>query len=589
MKILVDGQCLQTDSRYRGIGRYTTGLIFGLVREGVDVTVLLNGSLETEIGEAINLLHGFKNVEFFYPLNARDKFGTGGMGMFLSEQLYMESVFKINPDLYICASLFEIGQNFVCPPIERLVKQFRVVTINYDLIPLEDYQFFLTNKNLYESYLIALRRLVTADVVFCISKYVEKQLQSLYPGVCTRVIWGASFDEKISDIKKGKYIFYCGGLDRRKNVLFLVKAYALLPNDIRCEHNLLICCRKGREYNELLNKINQWKLKEQVKLVEAKTNSSLARLYAESKLFVFPSLAEGLGLPLIEALSFGTPILTSRSSSLIEIIDNKEAWFDPENEQDLKEKLYKALTDGKYFDKLADYSKINNHKFTWDRTARLCMNVFCELVETIDKKKTFCSNIQTLTIPSDLKNLYNISKIRQNTVIIFFSVDVENNIGNGDEAKLADYVCKLCRQKNIVVLFFDKRVGDKDKNGYINIYNNSWQYCGKLKLMYGDCICYITNECGKIIYNLVNYPDDNSVKFNNCCELLNDIVANHTTTLKKCLCRNIAISARDRKESQFKLLEYKVLSKYSLTKKMRKKYSEKLLKMYDLSTVKVDF
>ena len=148
-----------------------------------------------------------------------------------------------------------------------------------------------------------------------------------------------------------------------------------------------------------------------------------------------------------------------------------------------------------------------------------------------------------------------------------------------------------CATKSPPVLFFDKKVGDRDINGYVDIYkhNNSWQYCGKLKLMYDDCICYITNEHGKIIYNLVNYPGNNGIKFNSCCELLNDVIVNCTTKLKKCLCKNIVISGKDRKETQFELLKYKILSKYSLTKRMRKRYLEKLLVKYDLSMAVVDF
>ena len=108
MRILVDGQSFQTDSRNRGIGRYTEGLINGLCKNGADVVVLLNGSYEQASSEAflrIKTNNPEAKVEFFFPFGNSSSLNVNELDYFLSEQLYLDAVNRIRPDAFLCPSI----------------------------------------------------------------------------------------------------------------------------------------------------------------------------------------------------------------------------------------------------------------------------------------------------------------------------------------------------------------------------------------------------------------------------------------------------------------------------------------------------
>ena len=368
MRILVDGQSLQTDSRERGIGRYAEGLISGLCNNGAEVVVLFNGSYEPRCTEAIQRLMCSvpeAKSEVFFAVGNCNTLNVNGVDYFLSSHLYQEAVNRIKPDVFLCASVFEAQQMFVCPPLERLAKQYPVAAISYDMIPLENVAQYLPTKEIKEYYFALLRSMESVDLALCISRFSKQQLQRVCPDIATEVIWGASFTENVEHVQKKNYVFYCGGLDGRKNVDFLCRAYAALPYALRSEHPLYICCRKNTQpAQELKGLIDRLHMERCIQLVEAESNSELARLYAECALFVFPSKSEGLGLPLIEALTFSAPVLSSQATSLPEIIDNPEAWFSPFDENQLTEKLRQTLTEPDRLKRLLAYSEKNQNKLT---------------------------------------------------------------------------------------------------------------------------------------------------------------------------------------------------------------------------------
>lgn len=435
MRILVDGQPLQTGSRFRGIGRYTEGLIEGLCKNGAEVIVLFNAS-DSVFCEAIqNLLKLVPEtkIEVFYAIGNYNSLNINGVDYFVSSKLYEEVVNRIKPDVFVCPSAFEIRQNFIVPPLERISKSYPVAVVDYDLIPFEDFDRYLPNSEDRSAYLSVLRSFLSADLFLCISRFTENQLKKYFPEVTTATILGASFTEEVNNIQQKEYIFYCGGLDDRKNVDFLCRAYSRLPNGIRSKHPLYICCRtKSSQANKLTKLIKRLNVSDgDIRLVEAETNTELARLYAECKLFIFPSLMEGLGLPLIEALTFQAPILTSNAASLPEIIDNPESWFSPFDEQQLATKIEKVLTDSSALERLKGYSVKNTSKFTWESVGNQTL-AFLELL--VDKKTnsgmTSDADLSGMVLPEELRYQYKLAKFRQNVRTIYFDVSSYHRIKN---------------------------------------------------------------------------------------------------------------------------------------------------------------
>ncbi len=427
MKILVDGQSLQTDSRVRGIGRYTEGLISGLCANGAEVVVLFNGAYEPRCTEAIRRLAKVvpeAKTEVFFAIGNYNSLNIGELDYFLSRQLYQEAVNRICPDVFLCASVIESMQMFICPPLENISKQYPTVAINYDLIPLENTNAYLPTPEIRRSYFANLQTLLSSDLVLCISRHAERQLLDICPNIKTAVIWGASFSETVRNVKKGNYIFYCGGLDGRKNVDLLCRAYTKLPFANRAKHPLYICCRKNTEQARGLQKyIRSLGMHRRIVLVEADNDEELARLYAECFLFVFPSKSEGLGLPLIEALTYCAPILSSNATSLPEIIENQESWFSPYDENQLVGKLSRALTDRQYLTQLQKYSKDNQYKYTWDKVGRHCLDELSKLVSAKPRIRSVKnSNLTFMTLQESMSHDYRLAEIQQSKCTLYFDI-----------------------------------------------------------------------------------------------------------------------------------------------------------------------
>ena len=106
----------------------------------------------------------------------------------------------------------------------------------------------------------------------------------------------------------------------------------------------------------------------------------LELLYSSCTVFIFPSFYEGFGLPVLEAMSCGAPVIVSNTSSLPEIVEYEEALFDPYNESSIKNKLTAVLQNEELRKRLMDQGKRQSRKFSWSRTASQCLESLEKLV-----------------------------------------------------------------------------------------------------------------------------------------------------------------------------------------------------------------
>ena len=144
-------------------------------------------------------------------------------------------------------------------------------------------------------------------------------------------------------------MLFTGGMDHRKNTSGLLDAYAGLPEDVRERFALVVVGRLGvddpfgsfREHAESLG------ISDRLVLTGHISDEELILLYQASSLFVFPSLYEGFGLPVVEALACGAPAIVGRNSSLVELVDEEEALFDSADPASIRAALGRALTDEK--------------------------------------------------------------------------------------------------------------------------------------------------------------------------------------------------------------------------------------------------
>jgi glycosyltransferase involved in cell wall biosynthesis len=144
---------------------------------------------------------------------------------------------------------------------------------------------------------------------------------------------------------KKRFILYVGTLEPRKNVTFLLKAYHKLSIDYRISHQLVIVGKKGWGYKDIFSTAESLAMGDQVLFTGYVPEDELPFLYNSADLFVYPSLYEGFGIPPLEALSCGTPTISSDISSMPEVVGNAGLLVDPHNVNQLSKAMYDVLMD----------------------------------------------------------------------------------------------------------------------------------------------------------------------------------------------------------------------------------------------------
>ena len=177
------------------------------------------------------------------------------------------------------------------------------------------------------------------------------------------------------------YFLFVGTLEPRKNLKRLLKAYSLLDTNIRNLAQLVIAGGKGWGRVDLAGSVKELGLEDRVVLTGYVNETQLATLYAHARFLAMPSIYEGFGLPVIEAMSFGVPVLTSNQSSLPEVAGDACVLVDPFDVASITTGLSSLLGNERYRDLLACSAVSNAKRFTWQNAANQMWTVFEEAVE----------------------------------------------------------------------------------------------------------------------------------------------------------------------------------------------------------------
>jgi glycosyltransferase involved in cell wall biosynthesis len=165
-----------------------------------------------------------------------------------------------------------------------------------------------------------------------------------------------------------RFILFVGTLEPRKNVTRLIEAYAQLPPS--CPP-LMLVGGKGWLYDEVLSKVEELSLAERIRFVGYVAAEELPWWYNAAELFVYPSLYEGFGLPPLEAMACGTPVITSTASSLPEVVGQAGMLIDPTDVQALASALARVLGDATLQAQMKEAGLEQAARFSWPRTAHL--------------------------------------------------------------------------------------------------------------------------------------------------------------------------------------------------------------------------
>lgn len=179
----------------------------------------------------------------------------------------------------------------------------------------------------------------------------------------------------------GPYLHYLGGLDRRKNVDRLIAAFAIVKRDRAIAHRLIIVgARHSGDsfFYDPRPDLDRLGLGDSVLLLDRVSDEEAVALHAGSDAFVFPSCYEGFGLPPLEALACGTPVVCSGASSLPEVVGDAALLVDASDPAALASQIARVLGDASLRSELAARGPDQAARFTWAETARATAAVYRE-------------------------------------------------------------------------------------------------------------------------------------------------------------------------------------------------------------------
>lgn len=406
MRIVIDLQGAQAENRNRGIGRYSLSLAQAIVREAKqhEIVIALNASFPESAAEIRDQFLPFmpsKNIQTWQSISGisflecqsrwRRKSATALRLAFLE---------KLQPDILHVSSLFEglVDDAITC--FDSPNRSYKVAVTLYDLIPLIYPDYYLKNKIVNDWYSLKLKQLKSADLWLAISNSSRNEgvsllglpeARSINISADTSAIFrkhAISLEEetnlRIKYSLNRPFIMYGGGIDYRKNIEALIRAYSSLPFDIRHKHQLAIVCSIPQESRDALNELARVSglQRDELILTGFVPESELVQLYCLCKLFVFPSWHEGFGLPVLEAMRCGAPVISSNRSSLPEVIGLPDALFDPFSIEAITHAIQRALSDDSYRNRLAQHGLERAKAFSWDMSAKATISHFESLIKS---------------------------------------------------------------------------------------------------------------------------------------------------------------------------------------------------------------
>ena len=400
MRILIDLQGAQSSgSAKRGIGRYSLSLAQEMARQaqGHEVVIALNNRFPEEadsLRASFADLVGPDGFRLWEPPAGVHRFSPAGQRA--AERLYEAFLATAKPDAVHISSLFEGLSDDAVTSIAGFAPMPTATTL-YDLIPLIHAGSYLANPAVLAWYRSKLQFLRRADMWFAISESSRQEgigLLGLPPDRCINVSTAASEHFRNRTVTEArerelrtqyglgkKFVMYTGGIDLRKNLEGLIRAFALLPRPLRATHQLAIVCSASAESKTALLQLAraQGLADGELVLTGYVAEEDLIDLYNLCALFVFPSWHEGFGLPALEAMHCGAVVIGANNSSIPEVIGRADALFDPRDDKAMAAKIVQALGDDDFRRVLVEHGRVQAAKFTWSASAERALRGLEEL------------------------------------------------------------------------------------------------------------------------------------------------------------------------------------------------------------------
>lgn len=260
------------------------------------------------------------------------------------------------------------------------IKKFRMI---HDTIPIiengypkspKDWHYKIYNTINKDDYYLTNSECTRKDVLKYFPFVKEENIKTTYLGV------NEKFSPSVLKSENEKYVFSLCTLGKRKNLIFAIKNFFKFVEKYNIKDLKLVLAGGiwAKFEKELQRTIGTYD-KTKIEVLGYVDDSDLPKLYSNALMFVYPSLYEGFGLPVLEAMKSGCPVITSNVSSLPEVIGDAGIKIDPTSDEEMQEALKKMYFDTFYRELCIERGMIRAEKFSWEKTAS-------ELLEFIEEK-----------------------------------------------------------------------------------------------------------------------------------------------------------------------------------------------------------
>jgi len=178
-----------------------------------------------------------------------------------------------------------------------------------------------------------------------------------------------------------KYLLHIGTLEPRKNLGFLIDVFSDVIAQGNNDLGLVITGKKGWYYEGLFEKVKEYSLEERVVFTGYIDEEDKSAIYQGARVFTFPSLYEGFGLPPLEAMASGVPVISSNTSSMPEVIGDAGILLSPHDRSKWVEAIIKLSSSEKKLEEMKEKNKIQVKKFSWDKAAASTLEVYKKAIE----------------------------------------------------------------------------------------------------------------------------------------------------------------------------------------------------------------
>jgi len=326
----------------------------------------------------------------------------GAVKAALSDALITSGLRRYSPDAIHFTNWFEVDQpQPIIPAFDPPACPEVICATLYDLIPLVMADTYLADPAKDRSYRSYLERLRACDLILAISESTRRDAIGLLRIDDERVVTiGADASEVfrpvVTDLESRvdamayerrlgitrDFVLYCSGTNPRKNSDSLVRAYCALPAAIRETRQLVITGHLALSDREGLRRLGSagGLREDEMVLTGYVTDEALARLYSRCEVFVFPSLYEGFGLPILEAMRCGAPVIASNNSSMAELIARADALFDPSKPGEITALMRHVVSTPDFRNDLVAYGLVRAKDFSWESCADIAWQALSEAV-----------------------------------------------------------------------------------------------------------------------------------------------------------------------------------------------------------------